>query len=111
MLCALRKVLSDKLSDKLGEEQGRKTLKTIVEKKAHLIFLHLISQSPFVDVKAESLKMIFFLIAHKVSSSLSEVDLTHYISEVLWNVNEVKKDPASPIKEAPMKRIESKPEP
>ena len=52
LLCMLRKVLMDKLGDKLGEEQGRKTLKALAEKKVYLIFLHLISSSPFVDVKA-----------------------------------------------------------
>ena len=78
---------------------GRKTLKAMVERKVHLIFLYLISNSPFVDVKAESLKMIFFMLANqKGSSSLSEVELTHYISAVLWNVNEARKDPSSPTK-------------
>jgi hypothetical protein len=71
LLMMLRKVVTDKLSDKLGEEHGKKALKTLVERKVHLLFLYLISNSPFVDVKAESLKLIFFLVSQKVSTGLS----------------------------------------
>lgn len=53
-----------------------------------------------MDVKAESLKLVFFVVAQKASQALAEADLAAYIGSVLWNVNEVKKDSAtnSPLK-------------
>jgi uncharacterized protein YpmB len=82
-----RKVLADKLSDKLSEEQAKKTLKVLVEKKTYLVFLYLIGNSPFVDVKGDSLRMVFYIASQKGSQQLSEVDLAAYIGSVLWNVN------------------------
>lgn len=79
LLSMLRKLITDRLSDKLSEDNIKKTLKGLAEKKAHLVFMHLIANSPFVDVKADSLRMIYFLLSCRVNIG-SEPELSAYIS-------------------------------
>lgn len=52
-----------------------------------MVFLYLIGNSPFVDVKGDSLRMVFYIVSQRVTTQLSEVELAAYIGSVLWNIN------------------------
>ena len=48
--------------------------------KIHLLFLEIISTSPFIDIKAETLKFLFSMISWKITP-IDEQEIAAYISQ------------------------------
>ena len=68
LILSIKRIFIERLNDRTTVDSFRKTLKGLSNHKIHLIFLHLISTSQFIDIKAETLKMLFSLISWKISS-------------------------------------------
>jgi len=65
LIALIKKVISQKLNEKISESQTKKILKYFQDKKIYYIFLHVIENNFFAEIKAEAVKMIYQVLLMK----------------------------------------------
>lgn len=62
LLELLRKIFTQKLTEKLNNSQSKKIFEFLTSKKVYLLFLYVIENSFFAEIKAESVKIIYAIL-------------------------------------------------
>ena len=68
----IRRVLTEKINEKLNANQAKKTIEYLMNRKIYLIFLHVIENSFFAEIKAESVKIIYGLLLRRANTAEQE---------------------------------------
>ena len=66
-MAVIKKIIIQKFNEKLNKDQSKKIIKHFTEKKVYLIFLHVIENNFFAEIKAESARIIYQLLLKKSS--------------------------------------------
>ena len=88
LISLIKKIISQKLNEKISESQTKKILKYFQDKKIYYIFLHVIENNFFAEIKAEAVKMIYQVLMAKKGEEKDELEISLSISKALWKINE-----------------------
>ncbi len=67
LLNLIRRVLTQKMNEKISENQAKKIIKFFVERKVITLFLHVIETNFFAEIKAECVRIIYMFILRRSS--------------------------------------------
>lgn len=86
-MAAIRRILTEKVNEKLNGGQAKKIIDFLVNKKVYLMFIHVIENTFFAEIKAESVRILYSLLLKKINPAEQE-KISSRLSKAIWKINE-----------------------
>jgi hypothetical protein len=71
-LTLIKRILNEKFNEKFNNNLGKKIMEFLINKKIYLIFLHVVENTFFAEIKAEAVRIIFSLLLRKTITTEQE---------------------------------------